>query len=370
MVSSTKGKIFPMYLQKPFQPDYQGLKSDILRENTPGRVYNIELFLDVEVQKAAAEYFNLPSREVDSPDINARMKARCDLHRFLGYDIIRAYPFNYDWPTKENRTPDTTADTKNRGVRSWQDEGIGMISSWEDFEKYPWPDTSRIDLSEFDWCEKNLPDGMAFYALTAHVLEYVTWLMGYEGLSLALFDKPDLVNAMFERVGKKQVEYTRIISQYSRLGIVWGSDDMGFKTGCMISPEVLMEKALPWHKECARIAHLNDKLYLLHSCGKLDDIMEHLINEVKIDGKHSWEDAIVPVTEAKKWWGKRIAVLGGIDMNFLVKSDKNQIKERVRKTLDACMPGGGYCLGTGNTVANYIPLENYLAMLDEGRNYI
>jgi len=41
----------------------------------------------------------------------------------------------------------------------------------------------------------------------------------------------------------------------------------------------------------------------------------------------------------------------------------------VRDTLDACMPGGGYCLGTGNTVANYVPLASYLAMLDEGRRY-
>ena len=31
--------------------------------------------------------------------------------------------------------------------------------------------------------------------------------------------------------------------------------------------------------------------------------------------------------------------------------------------------GGGYALGTGNSVANYIPLANYLAMLDEGRSY-
>jgi len=40
-----------------------------------------------------------------------------------------------------------------------------------------------------------------------------------------------------------------------------------------------------------------------------------------------------------------------------------------RETLEACMPGGGYVLGTGNSVANYIPLDNYLAMLDEGRRF-
>lgn len=358
-----------MYLQKTFRPDYPGLRSDILRQKTPNRVYNIELFLDMEVQKAAAEYFNLPFKEPDSPEIDTRMKARLDLHRFLGYDIIRAVPYNYDWPTRKIQASDTTADNQSKGSRSWQDEGIGVVSSWQDFEKYPWPDPSKVDLGEFDWCEKNLPDGMAFYALTAHILEYVTWLMGYEGLSMALYDNPGLVDAMFEKIGQNQLQFTKMIAQYGKLGIIWGSDDMGFKTGCMISPKVLIEKALPWHKKCAQVAHENNKIYLLHSCGKLDDIMEPLINDVKIDAKHSWEDAITPVTEAKKLWGSRIAVLGGIDVDFLVKAEEKKIRERVRKTLDECMPGGGYCLGTGNSVANYIPLKNYLAMLDEGRNY-
>ena len=33
------------------------------------------------------------------------------------------------------------------------------------------------------------------------------------------------------------------------------------------------------------------------------------------------------------------------------------------------MTGGGYCLGTGNSVTNYIPLDHYLAMVDEGMLY-
>ena len=33
------------------------------------------------------------------------------------------------------------------------------------------------------------------------------------------------------------------------------------------------------------------------------------------------------------------------------------------------MKGGGYALGSGNSIANYVPVENYLAMLDEGLNY-
>ena len=43
--------------------------------------------------------------------------------------------------------------------------------------------------------------------------------------------------------------------------------------------------------------------------------------------------------------------------------------DSVRDTLEVCTKGGGYVLGTGNSVANYIPLDNYLAMLDEGRKF-
>ena len=95
--------------------------------------------------------------------------------------------------------------------------------------------------------------------------------------------------------------------------------------------------------------------------------MPALIDDVRIDGKHSFEDTILPVTEAKKKYGDRIALLGGIDVDFLCRADEKAIRKRVCETLEICLQGGGYCLGTGNSVANYIPLDNYLVMLDEGR---
>jgi len=35
----------------------------------------------------------------------------------------------------------------------------------------------------------------------------------------------------------------------------------------------------------------------------------------RIDAKHSYEDAIMPVTEAKKKYGEKIAILGGVDVD-------------------------------------------------------
>lgn len=34
--------------------------------------------------------------------------------------------------------------------------------------------------------------------------------------------------------------------------------------------------------------------------------------------------------------------------------------------LEACVPGRGYVLGTGNSMTNYMPVPNSPAMVDEG----
>jgi len=195
------------------------------------------------------------------------------------------------------------------------------------------------------------------------------WLMGYETICYALYDNRDLVKAIYDKLMKIYIASINIILQFDKVKIIWGSDDMGFKTGTLISPDDLREFVLPSHKKMAEISHEHGKPYLLHSCGNLSDIMDDLINDVHIDAKHSFEDTIEQVTDAKLRYGNEITLLGGIDVDFLCNANEKDIRKRVRKTLEICMPGGGYCLGTGNSVANYIPLESYLIMLDEGRSY-
>ena len=48
---------------------------------------------------------------------------------------------------------------------------------------------------------------------------------------------------------------------------------------------------------------------------------------------------------------------------------EDDLRTYVRGILDQCMPGGRFALGAGNTVANYVPLQNYFVMLDEARKW-
>jgi uroporphyrinogen decarboxylase len=193
--------------------------------------------------------------------------------------------------------------------------------------------------------------------------------MGYETLCYALFDQRDLVQAIADRTLEIDRQVLARLLEFDRVQLIWGSDDMGFRSQPLISPIDMRELVLPGHRTLAKMVHDAGRLYILHSCGNLATIMDDLIDDVQIDARHSWEDTIMDVREAKALWGDRMAILGGIDMDFLCRADESAIRQRVRDTLDVCNPGGGYCLGSGNSVANYVPLDNYLAMLDEGRDW-
>lgn len=351
------------------QPDLKELLEVLRRERKPKRVHFIELFLDEEIKDGICERFEL-IKKLNPNDPYFSLKKEIQVHRFLGYEVYRVPVIRKDFFTLPGLlTADTASKKQSRGDRAWVEEHRGPIQSWEDFEKYSWPSPEEIDLSPLEWLEKNLPATMGVYDLTAHILEILTFLLGYESLCYKIYDEPELIDALCRRIGKFYVEYTRILADFDCVALIWGSDDMGFRSSTMISPQFLRDKILPWHRKCAEIAHQKNKPYLLHACGNLEAIMEDLIDTVKIDGKHSFEDAILPVTKFFKRYGERIAVLGGIDVDFLCRSEEEAIRRRVRETLDACMQGKGYCLGTGNTVANYMPIDNYLFMLDEGSRY-
>ena len=89
---------------------------------------------------------------------------------------------------------------------------------------------------------------------------------------------------------------------------------------------------------------------------------EDVITDMHFDARHSYEDNTIPVEKAYAELNKRIAVLGGIDVDFLVRSSEVDIYTRAQALL-AQTTAGGYALGSGNSIPEYIPDEHFFAML-------
>jgi len=356
-------------------PDRENFKKAILREKVPQRPPFIELHIDKEVIKEIVEkelgrewVEPLPG-DKDSQEACLRNYIECWYR--LGYDCIRLtgefrFSSGLNFASRVREGKDTAS--LPRSQRKWVEEGKGVISSWEDFEKYPWQSINEVDLRAMEFVSANLPEGMGILACpSAGVFEVgLNNLFGYETLSYLLYDDPELVKAVFDRVGGLIYGwYKKIIGLENLTGFFQG-EDMGFKTGTLIAPKHLREYILPWHKKIAQLAHDHGLIYLLHSCGNVESITDDLIDDVKIDGKHSFEDEIIPVTEFKEKYGDRVAALGGVDLDKMCRLEESDLRAYVRGIIDRCTQGGGYALGSGNSVANYVPLRNFLIMLDEG----
>jgi uroporphyrinogen decarboxylase len=236
-----------------------------------------------------------------------------------------------------------------------------IITDRASFDAYQWPDMDRIDYSILKTLEADLPSGMKLMIYTPNgVLENVIDLLGYDNLCLLLADDPLLASDIFERVGETLLAFYRKALPYRSVGLAMVNDDWGFKTQPMLSPDAMRTYVFPWHRRIVEAAHAAGRPAVLHACGNLESLMDEVIDDLKYDGKHSYEDAICPVEAAYAKWGDRIAILGGLDVDFMVRSDPATIYRRAKRMLAAAPTG--YALGTGNSVPEYIPDENYFAM--------
>jgi len=339
-----------------WEPDFERLLDVIYRRGEPDRVPFFELGIDIEIEQAVMG--------APRPEGEDGLRHRIEFARRMGYDYVRA-GVGFYFPQRELMYAEDTA-VQSRGRRSWRDEHRGPIASWADFEAYPWPELSESSFADLERLAPLLPGGMKCNTSYAGVWEYTVLLLGYEPLCYLLADDPELVRAVADRVGQCQLEMYDALCGHDAMGSCMIADDLGFKTHTMVAPAVLRAIFLPWLKRIVACIHSHGKAALLHACGSWSAIMEDLL-DVGFDAFHSFEDVIEPVAAFKQEWGDRAAALGGIDVHVLSAGTEQQVREYTRRVIAECMPGGGWALGSGNTVPNYIPVANYLAMLDEGR---
>ena len=339
-------------------PDFSRLEIVLKRQGEPDRVPFYELFSNIQ-EKVLGKSFRKEGL-TDEEQWEYEMKKHIEHQLMMGYDYILCRADNFGFSKKKR----AKAETKE-GKRGYVRSGEKTIANREDFEKYPWPKMSEISYSHLEKVEKLLPDGMKVISQVTGVLENVMWLLGYEGISYLLVDDPKFIEDIFHAVGSRIVELFRNYASFQHVGALALGDDMGFKSQTMLSPNLLRKYLFPWHKRIVEVTHEKNKPIVLHSCGNLKAVMEDII-ECGWDAKHSFEDVIEPVWEVKQRYGDRIALLGGFDVDKIARMTPSQVREHTRFLIKNCASGGGWALGTGNSVADYIPAENFIAMIEEG----
>lgn len=336
-------------------PDFEQLLK-VLRNEVPDRPVLFEMAANVSaVREALGNEWLSDDEHLGGP------RNYMNAHRILGYDysVVPSWPYQLATGGKEGRA-------KQEGEKSKSLNEEAPIKDEETFENFDWPVHHEGEYARMAELGKYVPDGMKLLMRGGSMEEGIINLVGYDNLCFMMFDQPDLIQAIADRLGEFVVEHYTFSLQHDFIGVALHSDDWGFKTQTLMPPDFLRQYIIPWHKKITECVHSLGRPMILHSCGKLEEVMDDVIDDCRYDAKHSFEDEIIPIEEYYEKWHDRIPLLGGIDVDFLSRKKPEEIYDRSKAMIERTKGRGGYALGSGNSIPDYIPRENYFAMLKAG----
>jgi len=341
-----------------FNPDFENLRNTCLWKKNY-RVPNMELVIDREIKEA---YLHKEVKTIED-EIEFRYRAGYDYIWISKGMIDPAGTVNKEFVSKES-----SRHFKGKDIRVWAEEHSGIIHSKKDIEQFPWPEIEKTDFSEFLIAEKNLHDGMKIFGVCGKIFVATWMLLGFENFVFLSVDNPSLVDHLINTIGEIQVEACKKMIEFDCVGGIWIPDDVAYHTGSIMPPAWLKEKIFPFYKKMSVLIKEAGKLFLYHSDGNLFEMLDTII-DTGFNALHPVEPESMDIAEVRNRVGKKIALIGNICVNTLATGTKKQIVEISKDRIEKYGKQGGYALGSSNSIANYVPLENYLSMLETNARY-
>lgn len=285
-----------------------------------------------------------------------------------GYDYIKLQPKADFNPAKIGQNEKVTYNDDGSVFRKWASEGQGVISNQEDFENYTFPSINDFDYDRFEKVKSLLPEGLGVVGQYGDIFTMTWEMMGFETFSLALFENPELIAQLNNKVGDLVLSMFDNMVQSENVNALWYSDDIAYTNGLLVSPDILDQYFFPWLSKIGNLAKRYNKPLIYHSDGILYDVMDKII-ECGVCALHPIEPKAMDIKEMKSRYGDKICLIGNIDVDVLSRGTTDEVRKNVFENISTVGANGGYCVGSGNSVPEYVKVENYIAMLETVKDY-
>lgn len=242
-------------------------------------------------------------------------------------------------------------------------------------ENYPWPDAGNkqrfAGMREKAIQFRNQDKIVMTKGLCAGLFEMHQRVRGMENAMLDPFLFPVNSDKLVGKLADLKIEFWD--SLLDEIGdvvdIVGEGDDYGTQQSQLISPDQFREYYKPHFTRLLKFIRgkaPNVKL-LFHSCGNVRPIIPDMI-EMGVDllnPVHITATGMEPV-QLKKDFGKDIVFWGGgVDtQHILPVGTPAQVKEDVKRNIEALAPGGGFVFCTVHNIQAEVPPQNIMAMIE------
>jgi len=211
----------------------------------------------------------------------------------------------------------------------------------------------------------NLGISALFGCLIQTLYEFV---VGMNDFMMMVYEERDLIEEMLEDSTVHFVNLSKALVA-EKVDFLFPADDVAFKTGLFIPPKIFKEI---WVKRMARIFEpaLNANIPIMfHSDGKIDDIVEDLIN-MGLNCLNPMDPYGIDYHDYKKRYGSRLCLSGNFDVEFpLGNGTPEQVDADVKERMEVMKPGYGYVATCSHSIVNYIPHANYVAYINAIHKY-
>lgn len=195
-------------------------------------------------------------------------------------------------------------------------------------------------------------------------------MQGMEPYLLNMAMDPDFARAMLEKIADycKQLMGHFLEELGDNVDIIKIGDDLGTQNSLMISPKMYRDILKPIHADFISFIKSRTKAKILfHSCGDVAPLIGDFI-DIGVDILNPIQTSTGSISDLpslKKRFGKNMVFCGGIDSHRILPfGSVEEVRQEVRRVMQALGPGGGCMIGAVHTVMNDVPPENVLAMVD------
>ncbi len=207
------------------------------------------------------------------------------------------------------------------------------------------------------------------------VYEYCWYLRGLERWFADMFENPGFCDALLDRTLEFWTAYhTGLLGEVGDVvDVVMIGDDLAGQAGPLFSPTFYREHVKPRQKALVQhIRSLTPAKIWYHTCGSCVDLIPDLLdNGIDILNPVQTSAANMDPVELKRRFGDSLVFWGGgcDSQHVLPFGTPDEVREDVRRNVEAFKPGGGYVFNNVHNVQSEVPPENVLAMFDAAHEF-
>ncbi len=325
-------------------PNFENLVDDQHVTKLLGREAGNTLAYGGDPAKGASEATGRPMHARDFVEFNT----------IIGQDVMTVEAL---WTPLKKRLPDgTLAPAMDRSVKTRADWEALVFPGDDDIE-------DRMQyVREYQQAAQGTRMGVTILGGCIFQTLY-EFVIGMADTMMMCYEQRDLVEEMLD-VSTDYYEKLVAVAVAQGLDVFYFADDFAWKNGLMIPPQLFKEIWIPRAARLISPAVDAGVPVFFHSDGKIDDAVEWLI-DIGIDGINPMDPYGVDYRDYKKRFGARVTLSGNIDVeNPLVHGSPADVEADVVAHMEALKPGGRYIAGSSHSVTNFVPHENFIAMLN------